>query len=308
MSTTSIQKSSQLDGQEPLASLEKPQSLWWDAWHRLSQDKMAVISLVIVLAYFALGLLAALGLVGGDWGREIGGSYDAPSMQSFNHLLGTDLFGRSVMQKCLHGIYIAVSVGFFASIISIPIGVVLGALAGYFGGKIDEFVTWLNTTISSIPWVMLITAIAFVMGKGLPAVCWALGLSGWVGLCRYIRAETMKHKEREYVQAADAIGASHARKLFIHILPNVMHIVIITFSLSFQTAIKSEVILSYLGVGVQGEPSWGTMIDESKNELLRGVWWQLAGATGFMFMIVLAFNLLGDALRDALDPKLKGKG
>lgn len=308
MSTTSISKSTKLEGQETLASLEKPQSLWWDAWTRLSQDRLAVISLVIVLIYFALGFLAAIGVIGGEWGKEIGGTYDAPSLQSFDHLLGTDLFGRSVMQKCLHGIYIAVSVGFFASIISIPIGVVLGSLAGYFGGVIDEFVTWLNTTISSIPGVMLITAIAFVMGKGLAAVCWSLGLSGWVGLCRYIRAETMKHKEREYVQAADAIGASHGRKLFMHILPNVMHIVIITFSLSFQTAIKSEVILSYLGVGVQGEPSWGTMIDESKNELLRGVWWQLAGATGFMFVIVLAFNLLGDALRDALDPKLKGKG
>jgi peptide/nickel transport system permease protein len=117
----------------------------------------------------------------------------------------------------------------------------------------------------------------------------------------------MKHKEREYVQAAGAIGGGHFRKLFLHILPNVTHIVIINTSLQFQFAIKSEVILSYLGLGVQGEPSWGTMIDDAKLELSRGVWWQLAGATTAMFLVVLAFNLLGDALRDSLDPKLKGK-
>jgi hypothetical protein len=112
----------------------------------------------------------------------------------------------------------------------------------------------------------------------------------------------MKHKEREYVQAAGAIGGGHFRKLFLHILPNVTHIVIINTSLQFQFAIKSEVILSYLGLGVQGEPSWGTMIDDAKLELSRGVWWQLAGATTAMFLVVLAFNLLGDALRDSLDP------
>jgi ABC-type dipeptide/oligopeptide/nickel transport system permease subunit len=117
----------------------------------------------------------------------------------------------------------------------------------------------------------------------------------------------MKHKEREYVHAASAIGGGHFRKLFIHILPNVMHLVIINTSLQFQTAIKSEVILSYLGLGVQGEPSWGTMIDDARQELARGVWWQLAGATFAMFLVVLAFNILGDALRDSLDPKLKGK-
>ncbi|MGB0453048.1 MAG: ABC transporter permease, partial [Bacteriovoracaceae bacterium] len=138
-------------------------------------------------------------------------------------------------------------------------------------------------------------------------VCLALGLTSWVTLCRMIRAEVMRHKDREYVQAAESLGAGHFRKLFRHILPNVLHIVIINFSLQFMIAIKSEVILSYLGLGVQGKPSWGRMIDDAKLELARDVWWQLAAATFAMFIIVLAFNLLADALRDALDPKLKGK-
>ena len=154
---------------------------------------------------------------------------------------------------------------------------------------------------------MLLISITMILGKGIFAVYIALGATSWVTLCRLIRGEVMKHKEREYVQAAGAIGGGHFRKLFLHILPNVTHIVIINTSLQFQFAIKSEVILSYLGLGVQGEPSWGTMIDDAKLELSRGVWWQLAGATTAMFLVVLAFNLLGDALRDSLDPKLKGK-
>jgi peptide/nickel transport system permease protein len=146
-----------------------------------------------------------------------------------------------------------------------------------------------------------------ILGKGAFAVYVALGATSWVTLCRLIRGEVLKHKDREYIQAASAIGGSDFRKLFFHILPNVSHIIIINTSLQFQTAIKSEVILSYLGLGVQGEPSWGTMIDDAKLELTRGVWWQLVAATAAMFIIVLAFNILGDALRDALDPKLKGK-
>ena len=148
---------------------------------------------------------------------------------------------------------------------------------------------------------------SLILGKGLTSIYIALGLTAWAGLCRLIRGEVMKHKNREYVQAASALGAGHMRKLFIHIIPNVTHIVIIRTSLQFQVAIKSEVILSYLGLGVSGQPSWGTMIDDAKLELARGFWWQFIGATAAMFIVVLAFNILGDALRDALDPKLKGK-
>jgi peptide/nickel transport system permease protein len=239
-----------------------------------------------------------------DWHSSKGSEYLPPSGQ---FLFGTDLFGRDVFAKVIHGTKIAMSVGLVTSLIAIPIGVTIGAVAGYFGGLIDDIVTWFITTFSSIPNIMLLISITLIMGKGLAAVYLALGMTGWVGLARLIRGEVMKHKEREYVQAASALGGGHFRKLFIHILPNVTHIVIINTSLQFQTAIKSEVILSYLGLGVQGEPSWGTMIDDARMELARGVWWQLAGATLAMFIVVLAFNILGDALRDALDPKLKGK-
>lgn len=282
----------------------KGKSLWLDAWGRLKKDKMALISLAVVGFYSLIAILSAFGIIAADWGAEVGASYSPPSSE---HLLGTDFLGRSVLTKVIHGTQVAMSVGLISSLIAIPIGVVLGAVAGYFGGWIDEVVVWFYTTFSSIPQIMLLMAIAFILGKGITTVYIALGLTSWIGLARLIRGEVMKHKNREYVQAAGSIGAGHARKLFKHILPNVSHIVIIFTSLQFQIAIKSEVILSYLGLGVSGQPSWGKMIDDAKLELARDVWWQLAGATVAMFFVVLAFNILGDSLRDALDPKLKGK-
>lgn len=282
----------------------KNNSLWKDAFIRLSKDKLALFSLVIVVVYFLVAILSSMGLIASNWSQEVGASNLAPSL---DHFFGTDIFGRSVLQKVIRGTQVAMSVGVAASVIAIPIGVILGALAGYFGGWIDDFVTWLYTTFSSVPNIMLLISITLILGKGIVSVYIALGATSWVTLCRLIRGEVMKHKEREYVQAAGAIGGGHLRKLFRHILPNVTHIIIINTSMQFQIAIKSEVILSYLGLGVQGEPSWGTMIDDAKLELVRGVWWQLGGATVAMFFILLAFNILSDALRDALDPKLKGK-
>lgn len=282
----------------------KGKSLWIDAWQRLKKDKVAVACLIIVILYAIVAVLSGVGLIAADWGAEVGPSYAAPGA---DYWFGTDIFGRDVLSKVIHGSQVAMSVGLISSLIAIPIGVTLGALAGYFGGWVDEVIVWFYTTFSSIPQIMLLMSIALILGKGINTVYIALGLTSWVGLCRLIRGEVMKHKNREYVQAAGAIGAGHGRKLFKHIIPNVSHIVIIFTSLQFQIAIKSEVILSYLGLGVSGQPSWGTMIDDAKLELARGVWWQLAGATLAMFVVVLAFNILGDALRDALDPKLKGK-
>ena len=282
----------------------KENSLWKDSFKKIVRDKWALGSLIIVVVYGVVAILAFSGILASDWAREVGASNLPPSAE---HWFGTDIFGRDVFAKVIRGTQIAMSVGLVTSFIAIPIGVILGALAGYFGGWVDDLITWLYTTLSSIPNIMLLISITMILGKGIFAVYIALGATSWVTLCRLIRGEVMKHKEREYVQAAGAIGGGHMRKLFRHILPNVSHIVIINTSLQFQFAIKSEVILSYLGIGVQGEPSWGTMIDDAKLELSRGVWWQLAGATIAMFIVVLAFNLLGDALRDSLDPKLKGK-
>ena len=270
----------------------------------LIKDPLSLASLLIVGIYFFAAILSATGLMASDWSQQLGASYVPPSWE---HPLGLDIFGQSVWRKTLKGTEVAMSVGLITGLLGAFIGISLGSVAGYFGGKVDNIVVWFYTTISSIPSIMLLVAITFILGKGMHSIYLALGLTGWVGLCRLIRGEVIRHKNREYVQAATALGMGDFRKLFVHILPNVFHIVIINFSLQFQIAIKSEVILSYLGLGVQNRPSWGTMIDDAKLELARGVWWQLAAATMAMFFIVLALNILGDALRDALDPKLRGR-
>jgi peptide/nickel transport system permease protein len=283
----------------------KGRSLWKDAYDRLKKDRMAVVCLGIVVVYAVTALLTKLGLIATPWDQVVGPAYQPPSLASLQLIFGTDLFGRSVFYKVIHGSRIAMSVGLVSSLISMPIGILLGAVAGYFGGWVDDLVVWFYTTLSSIPNIMLLVAITFVMGKGLTAIYIALGATAWVGLARVLRGEFMKHKSRDYVVAANSLGASHLSRIFKHILPNVSHFVIINVSIQFISAIKSEVILSFLGLGVQGQPSWGVMIDDAKLELSRGVWWQLAGATVAMFFVVLAFNILGDSLRDALDPKIK---
>ncbi|MEM7055385.1 MAG: ABC transporter permease [Bacteroidota bacterium] len=280
------------------------QSIWIQAFRRMAKSKLTLVAQIIVLGYALIAMLAYCGLLASNWNVEVGGCYEPPS---FKYWLGTDIFGRSVGAKIIKSTEVAMSVGFVVSIIAITIGVVFGAVAGYFRGVIDELIVWLYSTLSAIPNIMLLISLTFILGKGILAVYVALGMTNWVELCRLIRGEVIRHKGREYVQAATTIGASNWRKLFVHILPNIIHIVIIQFSAIFQVAIKSEVILSYLGLGVQNSPSWGVMINDAKVELMRGVWWQLTFATLAMFLVVLAFNILSDALRDALDPKLKGK-
>ncbi|MHC5036430.1 MAG: ABC transporter permease [Planctomycetota bacterium] len=280
-------------------------SLWADAWRRLKRDRIAMVCFAVIILYLLVGVgIQVAGWTGAlDVGaQDLTASHKPPSAK---HPFGTNVFGQSVLLRGLWGVRVALLVGVLSSLIAIPIGVVLGAIAGYFGGKVDEVVVWFYTTFASIPGLLLILAWALVLGKGMTSVIAAIGFTNWVAMCRLIRGEVLKHRGREYVLAAKALGAGNLRAIFLHILPNVLHLVIINFSLMFVYAVKSEVILSFLGVGVVGEPSWGVMIDEAKQELFQGVWWQLGAATFFMFGIILAFNVFGDALRDALDPKLR---
>jgi len=243
--------------------------------------------------------------------KEIGRrmeSTDSYAPPSWKHILGTDIQGRDVFQRVVQGTWISLQVALIMSVIYIVIAVFLGSLAGYFGGWVDDIIQWVYQTLASVPGLLLLISLTFVLGQGLMNVAIALGVVGWVGLCRLMRAEYLKHKERDYVLAAKALGAGHFRIIFRHILPNTFHLVIISFSLGFVSAIMSEVVLTFIGLGAKAdEPSWGRMISEARAELARdpAVWWPLAGATAAMFVVCLAFNIFGDSLRDALDPKLK---
>jgi peptide/nickel transport system permease protein len=222
---------------------------------------------------------------------------------------GADKWGRDVIAKTIKGSETSIFVGLAAAFVATLIGTLLGALAGYYGRWVDDALNWFYSVFSSIPYLLLILAVAAVLQqKGTMTIVLILGLTGWTGVFRLIRAEYLKHKGREYVQAADAIGASNLRRMFRHIFPNVSHVVLVQMSILVVAFIKSEVILSFLGFGVPVDVvSWGSMLNEAQNELILGKWWQLAAAGGAMALLVTAFSLFTDALRDALDPKLKGK-
>lgn len=281
-------------------------SLWWDAFYRFKRSKVGVISFFVIMLYIVVGVLAAMGILYPN--AQVPNQVEAYTAFSWAHPFGSDIFGRDILGRAVHGITTAISIGLLASTLSLVIGLVLGALAGYFGGKVDALIVWLYTTVDSIPYILLIPSLTFVLGRGLINVFIAVGLTSWVTTARLVRGEFFKHKNRDYVMAAHALGAGNTRKIFGHILPNVAHIAFVQFGLGFVSAIKIEVILSYLGLGVDpSQPSWGLMIDDAKNELARPYWGNLTAATLFMFGLILSFNLFNDALREALDPKMKNK-
>ncbi|MCP4467453.1 MAG: ABC transporter permease [Halieaceae bacterium] len=251
------------------------------------------------------------------------------SLSRYYHLLGTDLGGVDVAYQSIKGIRTGILLGTLATLIMMPIAITLGVLAGYFKGWVDDVVQYLYTTLSSIPGILLIAASvllfqvyidlnpdAFSIGlekadARFVALCFILGVTSWSSLCRLIRAETLKISQLEYVQAAHAFGVSHMRILLRHVMPNVAHIILITFVLDFSALVLAEAVLSYIGVGVDPSMgSWGNMINSARSELSRepAIWWTLSGAFFFMFVLVLAANLFSDLVRDAFDPRTSTGG
>lgn len=242
-----------------------------------------------------------------EWDRAAAALQSTQPVLADHLLLGADRLGRDVLAKALRGSQTSIFVGVMAALIAAGVGTVLGALGGFLGGWVGDALEWLYNVFTSIPSILLILAFAAVVGHGAASVVLILGLTGWTGIYRLVRAEFMKHAVRDYVRAAQAIGATPAARMFRHILPNVSHVILVQLSSHVVGFIKYEVILSYLGLGVGlDEVSWGSMLAESQSELIQGYWWQLATATAFMAVFVTAFSLLTDALRDALDPKLRG--
>lgn len=233
--------------------------------------------------------------------------------------LGSDAQGRSIAMKALFSVRIAFQVGLVVAIISVIIGTLLGAAAGFYGGWIDYLVMYLVSVLSSIPTLVLLGVLVYMFfghplfdnpaerpGFALVPVYTAMCLTYWVSTCRVIRGEVMKIKGLEYVQAATSIGFGRIYILFKHVVPNTAHLMFINLSLLFIGAIKSEVILSFLGLGVKGQPSWGVMISQAKDDISVYFFWEVVTASALMFGLVLAFNVVSDALQDAFDPKHVG--
>jgi peptide/nickel transport system permease protein len=242
------------------------------------------------------------------------------------HVFGTDRTGNDVLVQALKSVRTAFVIGALSTLATLPIALLLGVLAGYYKGWVDEVIQYVYTTLSSVPNVLLIAACVLMVQVFLDKnpdlfetaaersdlkmlmLCLILGLTGWAGLCRLVRAETLKLRELDYVQAATAFGVSDLRIMARHILPNVMHLVLITIVLSFSELILYEAVLTYVGVGVDPVmSSFGGMINLARAEMSRDpiVWWSFAAAFGFMVGLVLAANLFADGVRDAFDPKAR---
>ena len=279
-------------------------------WNRLSVG--GKLCLVVIAAYFlcaAWGGVRSLGARLADKTPaynvvDVNARYQPPSA---THWMGTDNLGRDVSARLVQGAWISFQVGIGTSLIAIPLGVLLGLLGGYFGGKTDSVVVWLCATVASMPGLLFILAISLIAGKGILGILLGIGFTTWVGVCRTIRAEVMKHRDRAYVQAARVLGYSHLRIMFRHILPNVAHLILIQFSIRFPGSVGTEVFISFLGIGVQGEPSWGVMINNARLRLWQGIWWEMTAVTCAIFVLVLVFNHLADELRDILDPALRNE-
>ena len=240
------------------------------------------------------------------------------------HILGTNKVGIDVFYLSLKSIRTGLAIGTLTTLVMLPFALALGIMAGYFRGIVDDVIQYIYTTLSSIPDVLLIAAAVLMMQVYMDShpdmfetiaaradlrllfLCMILGITSWTGLCRLLRGETLKLREADYIQAAQSFGVGQAKIMARHILPNVMHIVLITVTLQFSTLVLAEAVLAYVGVGVDPTmPSWGNMINSARLELAREpvVWWSLASAFGFMFLLVLAANLFADAVRDAFDPR-----
>jgi peptide/nickel transport system permease protein len=219
------------------------------------------------------------------------------------HWLGTDILGRDVFLQALRGARVALLVGGLTSLIAIPLALLFGVAAGYRGGRVDDVVFFVISTLASMPGLLLLIALIMALGRGPVQVCIALGVTGWVSFARLSRGETLKLRELDYVQAARALGVSEPRIVLRHVVPNLMHLVVVTFALMFSGLVLSEAVLSWLGLGIDG--SWGQMIDQARDELSRDpiIWWNLSAASAALFGLILAVNLVGDAVRDILDPR-----
>lgn len=270
-------------------------------WQKLKGDKSGMAGLTIVLLFFTLASGVWLGILGQDWSSATGDRWESPGAQFW---FGTNVVGQDIFQRSIYSVRTAFEIGLLVSVLSTALGMALGAIAGWYSKSwIDNCILWLAGVLDSIPFYLFVAAVAFAL-QGRP---WAMQLAMvatfWTGTGRLVRAEVMKIKSREYVMSAQLIGLPDLLIVSRHVLPNTLHILLVQASIAFVAAIKTEVILSFLGLGVQDGVSWGLMLAESTQEVLAGHFANFLSASLMLFLLLMGFNLLADALQDAFDPR-----
>jgi len=273
-------------------------------WRYFKKNKLAVGGLAVIVITFLIAGFASF-MAPYDPGKtDVSLKLQSPSCQ---HVLGTDQLGRDVFSRMLYGSRISLSVGFVAVAISILIGILVGAVAGYYGGWVDSLLMRFVDIMICFPSFFLILTVVALLGPSLWKVMFVIGITSWMGTSRFVRAEFLSLRERDFVQAAQALGVRDLRIIFRHILPNALAPVFVTATLDVATAILVEAGLSFLGFGAQPPaPSWGNILTEGRTYIFDA-WWLTIFPGLAILITVLSFNLLGEGLRDALDPRLRGR-
>lgn len=277
------------------------ESIWGKALYKFRRDRLGMIGLGVVLVYFIIALGVWFGVWGTGWSDVDGPKWGA---MSADYWFGTNIIGQDIYQRSLFSTKTAFEIGLVVAVLSTILGALLGAIAGFFSGSwSDSVVLWLMGVLDSIPFYLFVAAVAYALEGNAWAMHIAMVSTFWTTTGRLVRGEVIKLKNFEFVEAARAIGVPQLTIIYRHILPNTFHILLVQSTIVFVAAIKSEVILSFLGLGVKDGVSWGLMISESTTEVLAGFFNNFLAASIFMFVLVMAFNMFSDALQDALDPK-----
>lgn len=269
-------------------------------WQQLRRDKAGLAGLFIVIVFFMLAMGVWTGLLGQDWSAATGGRWASPDAK---YWFGTNILGQDIFQRSIYSVQTAFEIGIVVSVLSTVVGAFLGAIAGWYSNSwIDSAVLWLTGVLDSIPFYLFVAAVAYALQGNGWAMHIAMIATFWTTTGRLVRAEVLKLKSREFVLSAQAIGLPDLQILSRHLLPNTSHILLVQTSIAFVAAIKTEVILSFLGIGVHNGVSWGLMLAESTQEVLAGHFNNFLAASGMLFVLLMGFNLLTDALQDAFDP------
>lgn len=284
-------------------------NLWYEAWLRFRRNRLAMLGLFMIVFLLLVAVLAPY-VAPYDpykqllWTEGAKAKLAAPSL---GHLMGTDAYGRDILSRVIHGSRLSLQIGLLATLVALAVGVPLGAVAGYFGGVVDDLISWLLNVIFAFPFMLFVLAIVAVLNNpSMIVVFTAIGLVSWVQIARVTRAQFLSLREREYVEAARALGLPVRTILFKHILPNTLAPVIVQATLGIGGIILTEAGLAFLGFGAQPPtPSWGLMVSDGQQYLATGQWWWAVFPGLAIMYTVLAFNFLGDGLRDALDVRLK---
>lgn len=270
-----------------------------NTWRRLRSDPYGMSGLVLVTVFALLAMCVWTGLLGHGWSEVSGGRYESASG---GHWFGTNLLGQDIFSRTLFGTATAFEVGLLVTFSSTLLGMALGGLAGWYShGWLDEIILWLKGVLDSIPFYLFAAAVAYALQGSPWAMHLAMIITFWTTTARIIRGEVMRIKEREFIEAARAIGLPGLKTVFRHVLPNTFHILLVQGTIVFVAAINTEVILSFLGLGIQDGVSWGLMLAESSQEVLAGHFGNFIAAGTSLFLLLMGFNLLADALQDALD-------